>query len=173
MQPGTSAQRARAITIRPMREDDIPAVSELAGRIWRRHYVPEIVTAAQIEYMLPRVASPEAIEKSMRENRQRFWLLHDGTILAGYIAAEPRETGVWFIDKLYVDATAQRGGMGSTLLKHAVRELVPSQLSLRVNRRNYQAVNFYFKHGFFIEALDVKDIGGGFVMDDFLMRKIL
>lgn len=166
-------QSSTGFAIREMSVADIPVVRELAERIWRRHYVPEIVTAEQIEYMLPRIYSDEAITRNIREKQQRFWLLYEEGTLLGYTAVEPVSKGAWFIDKLYIDMNTQRKGLGSTLLEHIVRELRPVALHLRVNRKNFKAINFYFKHGFFIESLDVLDIGGGYVMDDFLMKKIL
>lgn len=161
------------LAIREMNREDIPAVREMAGRIWRTHYVPDIVTAEQIEYMLPRLYSDEAILRNLIEKKQRFWLLYSGELLLGYAAVEPKGNQVWFIDKLYVDMDNQRLGLGSTLLAHILSQLHPAALTLRVNRKNFKAINFYFKHGFYIEALDVLDIGGGFVIDDFLMKKIL
>jgi diamine N-acetyltransferase len=44
---------------------------------------------------------------------------------------------------------------------------------LRVNRQNQQAIDAYLKHGFTVATLIVEDIGGGFVMDDYVMVKAL
>lgn len=158
----------KRILIRDMQPADIPAVGALAERIWRAHY-PGIISHEQIEYMLPLACPAENI--ALR--KQRFWLLYANDALAGYIAVEPRESNIWFIDKLYVDTALQRGGLGSALLRHVEKTLKPAALTLRVNRKNYQAVNFYFRHGFAIAGLDVLDIGNGFVMDDFLMKRII
>jgi ribosomal protein S18 acetylase RimI-like enzyme len=43
-------------------------------------------------------------------------------------------------------------------------------LVLAVNKRNEGALAAYAKHGFAIVESVVKDIGGGFVMDDYVMR---
>jgi hypothetical protein len=40
---------------------------------------------------------------------------------------------------------------------------------LAVNKRNENAIAAYAKHGFAIVESVVKDIGGGFVMDDYVM----
>ena len=159
--------------IREIRRDDVPNVSALAARVWRKHYVPAIVSAEQIDYMIPRSCSEAAILKHMDEKKQRGWLAHDGEHLAGYVVVEPKENAAWFIDKLYVDDTRQRKGIGAALLQHIISALRPGELRLRVNRKNFTAINFYFTHGFSIYALDVLDIGSGFVMDDFLMKKVL
>lgn len=162
--------RSSPFSIRDMQPGDIAAVSELAARIWREHYAPDIVTAEQIEYMLPWTCSVDAIQKQLSEKKQRYWLLYMENTLTGYIGIQPEAAGVWFIDKLYVDTTIQRKGGGTALLTHIIQELRPKALTLRINRKNYKAINFYFKYGFVIEALDVRDIGNGFVMDDFIMR---
>jgi ribosomal protein S18 acetylase RimI-like enzyme len=158
------------IAIREMTLDDIPAVSELATRIWCEHY-PDIISREQIEYMLPLACSAESItEKYVAEKNQRFFLLEDEGVLTGYATIEPRAPREWFLDKLYVDVARHRKGLGSALLAHIERIVKPKALTLRVNRKNIKAINFYMRHGFFITALDVLDIGNGFVMDDFLMR---
>lgn len=170
MLPLMQALPQNTISIREMQLEDIPAVSALAVRIWRAHY-PDIISREQIEYMLPLGCSAESItEKYLAEKKQRFFLLEDKGVLAGYAAIEPRGPREWYLDKLYVDTTRHRKGLGSALLAHIERIVKPKVLTLRVNRANIKAINFYMRHGFFITALDVLDIGGGFVMDDFLMR---
>ena len=44
-------------------------------------------------------------------------------------------------------------------------------LMLNVNKHNTQAIRAYEKHGFAIRDAVVVDIGGGFVMDDYVMAK--
>lgn len=163
----------RAITIQDMQAEDVKAVSEMAGCIWRTHYVPDIVTAEQIEFMLPRVASPEVFSTQLADKNRRLWVMRQDGKLAGYMAVLNQPDGICFIDKLYVDNKLQRSGLGFALLSHCINTLKPKQLMLRVNRKNIKAINFYFKHGFMIAKLDVLDIGDGFVMDDFIMKKAL
>lgn len=162
-----------AFTIREMHASDVADVSAFAARIWMNHYVPDIVTAEQIRHMHARMLSEESFAKILKDPAQKIWLLFVDENLAGYITLAAQEKGCWFLDKLYVDSARQRGGLGASLLDHAIAALKPRKLLLRVNRKNYTAVNFYFKQGFAITALDVKDIGGGFVMDDFLMERAL
>ena len=159
------------LSLREIHRDDVPMVSELAARVWRKHYAPDIVSMEQIEYMIPRTCSEAAIINGMNEKKQRGWMVFDGPALSGYTIVESRAPGTIFIDKLYVDIPKQRTGYGTALLQHVIKELHPKELALRVNRRNFSALNFYFKHGFIIEALHTLDIGGGYVMDDFLMKK--
>ena len=44
-------------------------------------------------------------------------------------------------------------------------------LTLAVNKRNGHAIAAYKKHGFKIVESALKDIGGGFVMDDYVMTR--
>jgi ribosomal protein S18 acetylase RimI-like enzyme len=44
---------------------------------------------------------------------------------------------------------------------------------LAVNKRNTTAIASYKKYGFVVREAIVDDIGHGFVMDDFVMEKVL
>ena len=44
---------------------------------------------------------------------------------------------------------------------------------LAVNKHNFNAIAAYRKHGFIVREAVVKEIGGGFVMDDYIMEKRL
>ncbi len=156
------------LAVRDMAQNDIPAVSQLAAKIWRAHY-PDIISREQIEYMLEKMSSPEAIAAQVQEKNQRYFLLEDAGELAGYAALEPREPRA-YLDKLYIDTARHGKGLGSALLAHIERIVKPKLLTLRVNRKNIKAINFYMRHGFFITALDVLELEHGYVMDDFLMR---
>ena len=47
------------------------------------------------------------------------------------------------------------------------------RLVLRVNRHNQQAIDAYLKQGFQVATVVVEDIGGGFLMDDYVMVRAL
>lgn len=164
---------ASSTSIRKMEVYDIPAMREMAEDIWRKHYVPEVADLEQIEYMLKMFYCDKDIKSKLEKKSQYFWILHYNDKLAAYVAIEPRDNNDWLIDKIYVDMDIQRRGLGSTLLQHIIKEHAPKTLSLRVSRKNYKAVNFYSRHGFSITGMDVLDIGGGFIMDDFIMKKII
>jgi RimJ/RimL family protein N-acetyltransferase len=46
-------------------------------------------------------------------------------------------------------------------------------LILNVNKQNLRAIRAYERNGFFVREAVVVDIGGGFVMDDYVMAKRL
>jgi GNAT superfamily N-acetyltransferase len=89
----------------------------------------------------------------------------------------PTETpGMVKLHKLYLRAEIHGRGLGSQLLQHVEREVRLSgahRLLLSVNRRNAKGIAAYRRNGFVILQSAVTDIGGGFVMDDYIMAKEL
>ena len=71
---------------------------------------------------------------------------------------------------------ALRTSDGGALIEHTcdrARRLGLARVVLAVNKRNASAIAAYRKSGFEIREAVVKDIGGGFVMDDYIMEKRL
>lgn len=162
---------SEALAIREMQPSDIAAVGELAARIWWQHY-PSIISEAQIRYMLSMMYSHEQIMDQITTKLHRYWLLFAGAKLVGYVSVESTGKSAWHIHKLYVDDTMHRKGLGSKLLNHILNTYTPKELTLGVNRNNYKALNFYFRNGFTIVAPKTTDIGHGFVMEDYLMKRV-
>jgi GNAT superfamily N-acetyltransferase len=123
---------------------DIALVARLADTIWRLHY-PGIITDEQIDYMLARGYAPEA----------------------------PATTK---LDKLYVLPARHGRGVGRALIarvEEAARADGSRTLILNVNKGNARAIAAYLACGFATRESVVVDIGGGFVMDDYVMAKAL
>jgi len=157
-------------------EEHLPAISELAGVIWRACY-PGIITHAQIDYMLARMYSLDVLRDEIRSQSIRYdQLLVDGKP-AGFASYGPTsEPGVVKLHKLYLLPEMQGRGLGSRLLQHVEREVragTGRRLILSVNKRNTRAITAYQRNGFVIAESVVTDIGGGFVMDDYVMAKDL
>jgi ribosomal protein S18 acetylase RimI-like enzyme len=67
-------------------------------------------------------------------------------------------------------------GLGSRLLEHVsgrARVAGCTTLILAVNKRNEGAIATYRRNGFAVREAVRVEIGGGFVMDDFIMAKSL
>ena len=79
---------------------------------------------------------------------------------------------ILYRNKLYIKTSEHHKGQGTQLLKHLF-DLLPKDHNLRltVNRKNYKAINYYFKNGFVIEEVKDFDIGDGFFMKDFVMLR--
>ncbi|HUJ28870.1 MAG TPA: GNAT family N-acetyltransferase [Myxococcales bacterium] len=157
--------------IRPATADELPLVSELAGRIWRAHY-PAIIGSAQVEYMLAWMYDVAQLRRDV-ERGVVYELLLEGGRAVGFCGYEPigRELK---LHKLYLEVSEHGRGLGSQMLKHvedqARRRGLPTVV-LGVNRGNAKAIRAYERNGYRVRQELKTDIGGGFVMDDFIMEK--
>jgi GNAT superfamily N-acetyltransferase len=162
------------IEISSLRLDEAEAVVALAGRVWRAHY-PGIITPAQIEYMLEQRYRPVLVRQFIA--RGDIWLVaRSGGVLLGFAHGHPLDAGDYKLDKLYVDLDRQRQGIGGAMIRELAARaagLGYQRLALRVNRQNQQAIDAYLKQGFTVATIHLEDIGGGFIMDDYVMTKDL
>lgn len=149
---------------------DISAIYQLASEIWYDHYL-SIITAEQIEYMLDKFYSPQALEKSIREGQLIYLINNESKISIGYLAVTEKQPRHWFMNKFYIQTQIQGKGIGADILKQWENLAQPKELSLQVNRKNFKSINFYFKTGFVIKEVADFDIGNGYSMDDFIMVK--
>ncbi len=152
---------------------DLERIQALAHEIWREHY-PGIISAGQIEYMLERQYSLEALRLRFGEGRIRYDLAFLGDNPIGYSAYEVlSDSKVVKLQSLYVKSAARRSGCGRALLDRVVAYAKANQcvaVTLTVNRNNTLAIQAYRRFGFSISRPIVTDIGGGYVMDDHLME---
>ena len=167
---------ASDVRIEPVTPDNVEAIAALASEIWHEHY-PSIITVAQIEYMLKQRYDPAVVRAELGQAGIWWDKLLVGQTLSAFasyfLTAEPGEMK---IDKLYVLPRCQRQGHGGKLIARAARvarEQGCDRLTLAVNKNNRNAIAAYLKHGFRIGDAVVKEIGAGFVMDDYIMVKAL
>ncbi|HUH93998.1 MAG TPA: GNAT family N-acetyltransferase [Casimicrobiaceae bacterium] len=165
-----------AIRIVAATDADLGPVAELAGVIWRRHY-PGIITPGQIEYMLARGYSHDALERFLVEPGAGLLLAYDANRLIGFAAYyRPDEVDELKLDKLYVHEDYHGRGVGSRLIagvEESGRGQGCSTLTLQVNKHNAKAIRAYERNGFAVRKSVVVDIGGGYLMDDYVMAKRL
>jgi ribosomal protein S18 acetylase RimI-like enzyme len=162
------------LAVTALRPEEAEALAELAGYIWRQHY-PGIISAAQIDYMLAHRYHSPLIRQTLA--RGDHWdVVRERETLLAFAHSFPLEGGAVKLDKLYVHPDWQRRGLGALLVQRVearARARGRSHLLLRVNRRNAQAIAAYGKYGFTVVREVVEEIGGGFVMDDYVMIKPL
>jgi GNAT superfamily N-acetyltransferase len=167
----TSEVRAAA-NIAPLEAADAETICELAGVIWRVHYA-DIITGAQIEYMLRQRYDPALIRAELARGDITWDKLVVNSTIIGY-ASYFESARDMKLDKLYVHQDHQRRGYGGLLIERAAaaaRAQSCATLILAVNKANAKAIAAYRKYGFRIRDSIVQDIGGGFVMDDYVMVK--
>lgn len=147
-------------------------LSALAHVIWHQHYTP-IIGQEQVQYMLEGGYSESALSEQQATGT-RFTLARRGKRFVAFAAVSPDagDADTAWLDKLYVHVEARNLGLGRRLVERAAeqaREFGATILRLRVNRYNAESITAYQRIGFAIECEDVKNIGNGFVMDDYVM----
>ena len=160
------------MTIRPAVAADVPLLIDLAQRIWRACY-PEIILPEQIEFMLGWMYSEDEIRRQIAAGVPWKIAELNGSAI-GYLSYQREDDGRVKISKLYVLPEHQRRGHGQEMLVHIFEQaqmLGAPAVWLQVNKRNECAIGAYRKAGFEIIDEAVFEIGGGFVMDDYLMAR--
>lgn len=155
---------------------DIPVVQRLAGAIWRQHY-PGILSGEQIEYMLAQGYSYAALERFVTSDDAGLALASVDGEAAGFAAWYRTEKPTTMkLDKLYVLPQFHGEGLGRALIEEVVAQARTSgcyEVTLNVNRGNAGAIRAYERCGFVIRGRGDFPIGGGFVMEDFIMVRAL
>jgi ribosomal protein S18 acetylase RimI-like enzyme len=159
------------ITIQPATPEDIPTLRALARRIWDKYY-PGIISREQIDYMLARMYAAKTLRREMAEGVAWDLVIRQtepvGFISHSFDAASRRVK----LSKLYLLPEWHGHGFGRQMLQHVQArsaELGALEIWLQVNKQNTRAIRAYERAGFSVRETVVTDIGGGFVMDDFIM----
>lgn len=156
-----------------LEDANLDTLKDLAESIWMITY-RDVISLAQIRYMLDRLYRPELLREQVASGNPLFGA-YSGKELVGYahVFIEGHQSR---LDKLYVSTLYQGNGIGRKLVDAAQSYAVDRDcglMTLRVNRNNEGAIAAYERLGFGIVATNKKDIGGGYVMDDYLMIKDL
>jgi ribosomal protein S18 acetylase RimI-like enzyme len=163
-----------ALTFRRAGEADIPRLRALAEEIWRAVY-PPIIGAAQVEYMLARMYAAETIAHEL--DAGVVWELAEmAGQPAGFLAVSREEGGRAKLEKLYLRPAWHGIGHGQVMIARAeavALALGAHEIFLQVNKQNTRALRAYERAGFRREREAVLAIGGGFVMDDYILAKTL
>ena len=154
--------------------DDLAA---MAKTIWLNYYI-DIIGIDQIQYMLNKFYSQEALLEQIKNNQQFHFIVYNQQSI-GFIAYTIQNDKTCFINKYYLLSEYQGKSYGSKCLYALEKQIqiensnTISAFKLTVNRQNFKSINFYFKNGFTIETVADFDIGNGFVMNDFIMKKLI
>jgi diamine N-acetyltransferase len=162
------------VSLVPVKVSEVGLVRAMAGRIWPLAY-DGIIPASQIDYMLDLMYSEEALNEEIGVKNVGYrWIVVAGEKV-GFLAAGPlTDDKVCPLHKFYLLPEAQGRGIGSAALAAFLllaASAAVAALELRVNRQNTRAIALYRKAGFVISREDCLGIGGGFVMDDYVMQR--
>jgi len=150
---------------------EIRLVANLASKIWNEYYIP-IIGQEQVDYMILTFQSAEAIEKQIKSENQEYYLIYYKAEASGYFAVNP-DAQELFLSKIYILKEKRGTGLGKEGMKFIINraiELGANAVNLTVNKNNINSIKAYEKMGFKNTGSIVKDIGSGFVMDDYKMR---
>lgn len=156
-------------------EEDIAEVARLAREIWQEHYLP-IIGQDQVGYMLEKFQSRGAITRQIAQKHE-YYLVLDRGHSAGYVSIV-LDTGEskLLLSKIYIRKELRGLGLGKETLEfveNICRQHGITVIRLTVNKNNTSSMSWYTKRGFTNTGPTVQDIGGGFVMDDFIMEKTI
>ena len=151
-------------------EKDILSIRNLARVTFPATY-SSIISAEQIDLMY----SETVLRRELEGGVTFLMLLADGTP-AGFVSfGKQDDEGLFHLHKIYLLPEYQGLGYGREMFLKAEQEMRSQgakAFELNVNRHN-KALDFYKKMGMSIDRSGDFDIGGGFYMNDHIMRKEL
>ena len=156
-------------------EEDIAEVARLAQEIWQEHYLP-IIGQYQVDYMLEKFQSRDAITRQIAQ-KYEYYLVLDRGQSAGYVGFVPNPgEAKLLLSKIYIRKKLRGRRLGKAALEFVediCRQRGITTIWLTVNKNNARSIAWYQRMGFTNAGPTVQDIGGEFVMDDFIMEKTI
>lgn len=149
-------------------EEQIKTFAKTADEIWHE-YFGFIITEEQINYMLDKFQSFDAVKKQIEDGYEYYFLrtLSDGKI-AGYTGICVNDEEL-FLSKLYIKKEYRNSGLGRKTFEFLKTFKAP-KIRLTVNKYNDSTIAAYQKWGFSTVDSVVTDIGRGYVMDDYILE---
>ncbi len=155
-------------------EDQIKILADTANIVWHEAY-KEIVSVAQIDYMIEKFQSFNPLSEAINKNNYLYYLIKVDNNVAGYIGLH-EENEKMFLSKLYI-LKEYRGKQVASKTFEFIENLAKGRnlksVWLTVNKNNNHAIEVYKHKGFAVIRKQVADIGNGFVMDDYVFEKML
>jgi GNAT superfamily N-acetyltransferase len=157
--------------IRKIHVGELNLIQKIAYKTWPSTFA-SILSSEQIDYMLDWMYSLDKLKVQIK-NGHDFYVFFSENESVGFIGVELNTSiNSLKIHKLYVLPNQQGKRIGQQLIAFVEHVYSCQKIYLNVNRFN-AAVEFYFKLGFVIEREENIDIGNGYLMEDFVMRKDL
>ncbi len=152
-------------------ENQIAIVENLACEIWNEYFTA-IIGQAQVGYMLKKFQSTDVIAEQIKSGFL-YYLIKNNNEYTGYLSVCLEDKKL-FLSKLYILSTERGKGYGRKaiiFIEKLAAEKGLSEISLTVNKNNSSTIKVYENLGFENKGSLVKDIGQGFIMDDYKMEK--
>lgn len=157
-------------------DEGLSELAQMADEIWHEFF-PGVISEEQIDYMVEKFQSYEAMKAQIAEQGYRYFGVWAGGELCGYFAVCKKRCmkldkgDSLFLSKLYLKKSMRGKGFARLMFKevrHIARAEGCELIWLTVNKHNDHAVSVYKHMGMTMIREEVTDIGGGFVMDDYV-----
>jgi|SRR5208337_423041 len=158
------------IAFKLMTMEDIPVVQDLARHIWEEAY-NDLLSKEQIHYMLTIMYSSRVISEELYGGTIWEIIFQEGNP-CGYVSYSISGDDAVKLSKIYIEKSSRGKGIADEAIRRVLRyaaEKGKARVFLTVNKSNARAIRAYEKNGFAVTDSVVKDIGNGFVMDDYVM----
>lgn len=154
--------------------EDIPQITALAEKIWLPTFEP-ILAPDRLHYLFDFMYDADKLGNQLSSPDVLFYILEVAEEQVGYaqLILSPEYAK---LEKLYIAAPHQGEGLGLFLLEFLVEKAASRKMNLvrlQVNRGNHKAVRFYERFGFKIIASKNFDVGGGHLMEDYVMEFVV
>lgn len=167
--------------IRPAAEADIPLLCHLGATTFRETYSP-ISDPAEVDDYAATNFTPDKVSAWLARDDARTLLAFNGDAAAGYahvrrapVPACVADREAVELNRLYLLASAQGGGVGSALIAAAFGEVAAlggRSVWLGAYDRNVKALAFYAKRGFVHVGSHAFEFGGQVYADPVLTRPV-
>ncbi len=161
------------IEIIDVKNDEIEELSQLATKIVREHY-DSIIGKETNTYMLDKFQSVKGITSQVQSGYKYYWAIFDDKKVGFFAVVDQGDT--LYISKFYIDKDYRGNKIASTIfayIQRIAKQNGQSRLELNVNKHNDDSINIYKHFGFRIIKAEIRDIGSGFIMDDYVMEYII
>lgn len=152
-------------------DTQVREIADLAKVIWNEHFTP-IIGKDQVDYMVEKFQSYPALKEQISEEYE-YYQIFSGGEFCGYTGIHPGEDNRLFLSKLYLKKESRGHHLATgafSFLKEICRERGYSAIWLTCNKHNGNSLGVYRHFGFEIVDTQEADIGGGFIMDDYIME---
>ena len=145
--------------------------ARLAEGIWSEHY-EGMFEPGQIAYMLTNFLSEAAISRQILSGVV-YKLAYFEDELVGYYAIE-RQKGRMLLREIYLQKPYRGHGLARAMLGDILAQSKGlDELYLYVNKQNADSIAAYERMGFTVTGEQRTDIGAGYHIEEYLMRRPL
>ncbi|TAE58561.1 MAG: GNAT family N-acetyltransferase [Nostocales cyanobacterium] len=161
------------LKVEKLLDSNLGELRKISREIWLSHYA-QILSREQIEYMLNLMYGDGVVENEINNLGISYDQVIKDHQMVGYLSyglEVDNNIDYLKLHKCYLLPKLHGFGYGQMMLSHVLKtaQLINKPIILNVNKENKKGINSYTRFGFKIIRSEVKDIGNGFVMDDYIM----